>query len=69
MTQATVGWVMDQDTSRRRVHVFLGDAGIALAVETGMRTPQVVILDVEGATYLQGLLGEAVKRVQAREGD
>lgn len=70
MSQTTVGWVMDKDTSRRRIHVhlLLGGTGIGVTVEVGERCPQPVVLDVEGATYLQGLLGEAVKRVQAREG-
>lgn len=61
----TVGWVLDKDTSRRRIHVhlLLGGTGIGVTVETGERGAQPVVLDAEGASYLQGLLGEAVRRL------
>lgn len=63
----TVGWVLDKDTSRRRIHVHLlpGGAGIGVTVETGERGGHTVVLDVEGASVLQGLVGEALQRVRA----
>ena len=66
----TVGWVLDKDTSRRRIHVhlLLGGTAIGVTVETGERCPQPVVLDLDGATVLQGLLGEAVQRLQAASG-
>mgnify|MGYP003580402375 CR=1 FL=1 len=63
----TVGWVMDRDTSRRRIHVhlLLGGTAIGVTVETGERCPQPVVLDLDGATVLQGWHGDAVPRPQA----
>ena len=70
MSQHTVGWVLDKVTSRRRIHVhlLLAGTGIGITVETGERCPQPVVLDLDGATVLQGLLGEAVQRLQAASG-
>lgn len=64
----TVGWVMDKDTSRRRLHVELDADGqtVVLTLESGQVVSPQVWLDAEGVTILQGLLGEAVRRARVR---
>lgn len=61
---ASVGWVMDQATSRRRIHVVTTREGLVrLTVEVYGQDASIVELDDEGVTILQDLLLHARARL------
>ena len=61
----TVGWVLDKDTSKRRIHVHTLEhgAGVGLTVEVYGQQSCIVELDDDGVVILRGLLGQALERV------
>ena len=68
MSAATVGWVLDKDTSQRRLHVEAPAPGVVrVTTEVYGQQANVVELDAEGVGILQGLLGQALERVQTAQ--
>jgi hypothetical protein len=64
----TVGWVLDQATSQRRIHVTVWQPGVVtLTVEVYGQQNCVVELDEDGALILRGLLGQALQRARVEE--
>ena len=64
MTSTTIGWVMDQATSQRRIHLATSAPGlILLTVEVYGQPTRAVELDAEGVVELQALCGKALRRL------
>lgn len=64
MARESLGWVLDKDTSRRRIHVEVLPAGVvSLTVEVYGQDACVVELDTDGVVILRGLLGQALARL------
>jgi hypothetical protein len=68
VSTTTIGWVMDKDTSKRRLHIYRrdDDAGVGLTVEMPGQPSATVWLDLEGVKALYAYVGEAFVRVLAR---
>jgi predicted DNA repair protein MutK len=66
-----VGWVLDKDTSKRRIQVTAAlPATVRLTVEVYGQQASVVELDDEGVVILLSLLGTAQRHLRAaRQGD
>jgi hypothetical protein len=61
MNHATIGWVMDQDTSKRRLHLYRAAAGeVGLTVEITGQAPATLTLDAEGVAALHNLVQQAI---------
>ena len=64
MKDAEIGWVLDQATSQRRIHVVHAGVGLVrLTVEVYGQQACVVELDEDGVVILRGLLGHALTRL------
>jgi hypothetical protein len=69
MSQDTIGWVMDTDTSTRRLHLAVVHPGeLRVTVEVYGQPSCVVDLDEDGVVILRGLLGQALERLAPDEG-
>jgi hypothetical protein len=66
VSTTTIGWVMDKDTSKRRLYLSLGDEGIGLTVEVAGQPSASVTLDAEGIEALYAYVGQAFVRVLVR---
>jgi hypothetical protein len=68
MNEATIGWVMDKDTSKRRLHIYRrdDDAGVGLTVEMPGQPSATVWLDLEGVAALYAYVGQAFVRLLVR---
>jgi hypothetical protein len=62
----TIGWVMDKDTSKRRVYLSLGDEAIGLTVEVAGQPSATVTLDAQGIEALYAYVGQAFVRLLVR---
>jgi hypothetical protein len=61
MSHETIGWVMDKDTSKRRIHLWRGKEDVVgLAIEVPGQTPEPVLLDAEGLAALYNLVQRAI---------
>jgi hypothetical protein len=60
MSISTIGWVMDKDTSTRRLRLGLADAGVELRVEVSGQPPATMTLDAEGVATLHNLVQRAI---------
>ena len=65
MSDAEIGWVLDQATSRRRLHLTTSTPGVVLlTLEVYGQASCVLELDEDGVVILRGLLGEALVRTR-----
>jgi hypothetical protein len=66
MSVQTIGWVMDMETSTRRLHITLEQAGVVgVWMEGSGQQPGLVQLEAEDVVYLQNLLRQALERMAA----
>lgn len=66
--QNTLGWVLDQDTSQRRLCLYqVSPTSIGLLVEVYGQPSIAVALDAEGLAALQTLVGLALARCRQEE--
>lgn len=66
MSAQEIGWVLDQATSQRRIHLTMSAPGLVLlTVEVYGQEASVVELDAEGLVLLSGLVGLALQRLAA----
>jgi hypothetical protein len=68
MTHETIGWVMDQATSTRRLHLHLcdDDAVVGLTVKVPGQPAATVRLDAQGIEALYAYVGQAFVRLLVR---